>query len=98
LQSEIGVGSLVGVGFMRYFAMRGLEMQLCLFECTLIDWLGIFCMVHVMFGRNVTSWSQYRGLLLSLSDNKGYRLSDVELKRSEVVDVCFRNGPNRHDE
>jgi hypothetical protein len=43
--------------------MRGLEMQLCLFECALIDWLGIFCMARIIFGGNVISLNQYRDLL-----------------------------------
>jgi hypothetical protein len=38
-------------------------MQLCLFECTLIDWLGIFCMARVIFGGNVISWDRCRDLL-----------------------------------
>jgi hypothetical protein len=56
------VGRLVGVGFMRYFVMRGLEMQLLLW-CTLIDWLGIFCIVRIIFGGNVISLNRYRDLL-----------------------------------
>jgi hypothetical protein len=55
---EVDVGSLVGVGFMRYFVMRGLKMQLLLWY-TLIDWLGVFCMVRVMYRECVIPWNQY---------------------------------------
>jgi hypothetical protein len=55
-------GHLVGVGFVRRFVMRGLEMQLLLWY-TLIDWLGAFCMVRVIFGGNVISLNRYRDLL-----------------------------------
>jgi hypothetical protein len=41
--------------------MRSLKMQLLLW-CTLIDWLGIFCMVRTIFGGNVAPWNQYCGL------------------------------------
>jgi hypothetical protein len=27
--------------------------------CALIDWLGIFCMVHIMYRKDVFSMSQY---------------------------------------
>jgi hypothetical protein len=50
------------VGFVECFIMRGLKMQLLLW-CTLIDWLGIFCMARVIFGGNVISWDRYRDLL-----------------------------------
>jgi hypothetical protein len=43
--------------------MRGLKMQLWLLWCTLIDWLGIFCMVRIIFEGNVISWDRYRDLL-----------------------------------
>jgi hypothetical protein len=43
--------------------MMSLQMQLCLFGCALIDWLGIFCMARIIFGGNVISWDRYRDLL-----------------------------------
>jgi hypothetical protein len=42
--------------------MRSLKMQLLLW-CTLIDWLGIFCMARIIFGGNVISLNRYRDLL-----------------------------------
>jgi hypothetical protein len=61
---KVEVGSLVGVGFMRSFVMRSLEMQLCLLWYTLIDWLGhVFYISHVIFGGNMISWDRYRDLL-----------------------------------
>jgi hypothetical protein len=41
--------------------MRNLEMQLCLFECALTDWLGIFYMARVMYRKGVFPWNQYCG-------------------------------------
>jgi hypothetical protein len=35
-------------------------MQLLLW-CTLINWLGIFCMMRTMFGKDVFPWDQYCG-------------------------------------
>jgi hypothetical protein len=61
---KVEAGRLVGVGFIRCFVVRGLEMQLLLW-CTLIDWLGIFCMMRIMFGGSVISWNQYRDLLFT---------------------------------
>jgi hypothetical protein len=52
---------LVGVGFMRCFVMRSLKMQLCLFECALADWLGIFCMARVIYRRGAIFMDQYCG-------------------------------------
>jgi hypothetical protein len=60
---EVEAGHLVGVGFVRYFVMRGLEMQLWLFECALANWLSIFCMMRIMFRGNVVPWNQYCNLL-----------------------------------
>jgi hypothetical protein len=60
---KVEMDSLVGVGFMKCFVVRSLKMQLCLFECTLIDWLGIFCMARIIFGGNVISLNRYRDLL-----------------------------------
>jgi hypothetical protein len=57
---EIEAGRLVGMGFMRYFVMRGLEMQLLLW-CTLIDWLGIFCMARIICRKYVVPWNRYCG-------------------------------------
>jgi hypothetical protein len=57
---KVEVGRLVGVGFIRCFVVRGLEMQLLLW-CALIDWLVIFCIVRVMYRKNVFSMSQYCG-------------------------------------
>jgi hypothetical protein len=57
---KVEVGSLVGVGF-----IRSLKMQLLLW-CTLIDWLGIFCTVRIMFGGGVVSRSQYCSLSLPI--------------------------------
>jgi hypothetical protein len=56
------VGRLVGVGFIRCFVVKGLEMQLLLW-CALIDWVGIFYMARIIFGGNVISWDRYRDLL-----------------------------------
>jgi hypothetical protein len=50
------------MGFMRYFVMRGLEMQLWLFRYALVDWFDIFCMARVTFGGNVVSLNRYRDL------------------------------------
>jgi hypothetical protein len=47
---------------MKSFVMRSLKMQLLLL-CTLIDWLGIFYMVRIIFGGNVISLNRYRDLL-----------------------------------
>jgi hypothetical protein len=41
--------------------MRGLKMQLLLWY-TLIDWLGVFYRVRIMFGGGVVPWNQCRGL------------------------------------
>jgi hypothetical protein len=60
---KVEVDRLVGVGFMRYFVMRGLEMQLCLSGGALIDCFGIFCMMHTVFRGNVAPWNQYCNLL-----------------------------------
>jgi hypothetical protein len=57
------VDRLVGVWLMGYFIMRGLEMQLWLFENILADWLGIFCMAHIMYRKCVVLWERYRDLL-----------------------------------
>jgi hypothetical protein len=65
---KVVVGRLVGVGFVRHLVMRSLKMQLLLW-CTLVDWLGIFCMARVIFGGNVVSWDRYRDLL-SIPDIK----------------------------
>jgi hypothetical protein len=37
-------------------------MQLLLW-CTLANWLGVFCMVQVMYRRSVVPWNRYRSLL-----------------------------------
>jgi predicted membrane channel-forming protein YqfA (hemolysin III family) len=63
---KVEVSRLVGVGFMRYFIIRSLKMQLWLFKYALIGWLGIFCMAHIMYRKDVFSTSRYRGLLLSI--------------------------------
>jgi hypothetical protein len=36
-------------------------MQLWLFECTLIDWLDTFCMVHIIYRGGVVLLSRYCG-------------------------------------
>jgi hypothetical protein len=59
---KVEVDRLVGVGFIRCFVVRGLEMQLLLW-CALIDWVGIFCMAHVTYRRDVTFRNQYCNLL-----------------------------------
>jgi hypothetical protein len=63
----VEVGHLVGVGFMRYFVMRSLKMQLWLFKYALIDWLDIFCMMHIMYRKDMIPWNQYCSLSLSVS-------------------------------
>jgi hypothetical protein len=50
---KVEVDRLVGVGF-----MRSLKMQLLLW-CTLIDWLDIFCMAHIIYRRGVVLLSRY---------------------------------------
>jgi hypothetical protein len=54
---KVEVGRLVGVGFMRYFVMRSLKMQLLLW-CALADWLGIFYMARAMYRKDVFPWNQ----------------------------------------
>jgi hypothetical protein len=44
-------------------------MQLLLL-CTLIDWLGIFCVVRITFRGNVAPWNQHCGLSLSIPGMK----------------------------
>jgi hypothetical protein len=58
---KVEVGRLVGVRFVRYFIVRSLKMQLCLFECALADWLGTFCMMRIIYRRGVFSMNQYCG-------------------------------------
>jgi hypothetical protein len=61
---KVEVGRLFGVGFMGYFAMRSLKMQLRLFKYVLADWLGyVFYMMRIMFGGGVISLNRYRDLL-----------------------------------
>jgi hypothetical protein len=60
---KVDVDRLVGVGFVRCFVMRGLEMQVWLFKYALADWLVIFCMARVISGGNVISLNRYRDLL-----------------------------------
>jgi hypothetical protein len=46
-------------------------MQLCLFECTLADWLiYVFCMARITFGGSVIPWSVHHDLLLSMPSMK----------------------------
>jgi hypothetical protein len=53
---------LIGMEFVRYFTMMRLKMQLWLFECVLIDWLGyVSCMACIMYRERVISWNQYCG-------------------------------------
>jgi hypothetical protein len=81
---EVDVGRLVGVGFIRYFVMRGLEMQLCLFECALIDWFGyVLCVARIVFGGNVISWNQYCGSL-SMSGMKRKTFCTVRKGEKQV--------------
>jgi hypothetical protein len=43
-------------------------MQLCLFECALVDWLGYaFCMARAIFGGSVISWDRFHDLLSVLN-------------------------------
>jgi hypothetical protein len=59
---EVEAGRLVGVGFIRCFVVRSLEMQLLLW-CNLIDWLGIFCIARIIYRRGVVLWNRYCDLL-----------------------------------
>jgi hypothetical protein len=72
---EVEAGHLVGVGFIRCFVMRSLKMRLLLW-CTLADWLGIFCTMRIMFGRDVVPLNRYRDLLY---------ISSIKRKVSYIV-------------
>jgi hypothetical protein len=58
---KVEMDHLVGVGFARYFVMRGLEMQLLLLWYILTNWLVIFCMARIMYKKDVVPWSRYCG-------------------------------------
>jgi hypothetical protein len=78
----------VGVGFMRCFVMRSLEMQLCLFECALIDWLSyVFCVVRIMFGGGVVSRSQYCSLSLLSIPGMKRRMSCIVRKGEKQIQI-----------
>jgi hypothetical protein len=55
---KIEAGRLVDMGFVRCI-IRSLKMQLCLSGCTLINWLSIFCMAHIVYRRGVVPWNQH---------------------------------------
>jgi hypothetical protein len=80
---EIEVGHFVGVGFVRYFVMRGLEMQLCLFRYALAYWLVIICVVRIMYRRGVPPWNQDCSLSLSMPGVK--RKISCTIRKGEIV-------------
>jgi hypothetical protein len=82
---KLNVDLLVGVGFMRRFVMRSLKMQLWLFKYALIDWLGIFCMVRIMFGGGVASRGQYCGSLSTSSTKR--KISYIVRKGEKQIQI-----------
>jgi hypothetical protein len=86
LQSENGVSRLIGMVFARCFVVRSLKMQLLLW-CTLIDWLGIFCMARIIFGGNVISLNRYRDLLsISSMKRKTFCIVRKGEKQIQILD------------
>jgi hypothetical protein len=81
----VEVGRLVGVGFMRYFVMRSLKMQLWLFKYALADWLGIFCMSHIIYRRGVILLSRYRDLLTLLGMKR--KISCIVRKGEKQIQI-----------
>jgi hypothetical protein len=57
---KVEVDRLVGVGFIRCFVMRSLKMQLLLWYA-LADWINTFCIVSIMYRKDVIHWNQYCG-------------------------------------